>query len=395
MRQKFITVVTFRMRILSEYLIYYLKLLQGMTEYRNESGYQHDIESIIKESIGDSVTPSRLLQSGKNSWFANLFRFSPVEGPFHELLQDNEQPHYLLNTSTGYLRRNPGESASDDELVGNPAVWIVTNRRSLYVYNSDGERTVESVSFSEIISVEYSTKPLIMTVVIGTSQSEHIIEVYKSNNFASEMSEAGTYIQNKSKQQGDYETGHFDSENFDSARSALLNQLGHLREFGKQIDKYRVAKYAVSGARKGIKKGNPHTAGIGFLLGAGFAIVTEFVNKSPVEEEVNIKADDIDPEEAAETILTWQEAGKRSEKKGIELASGAVGAAVAIDNQTGDRLVTSRLAKLDIDWVARQLHEGNTKSVSIKISSDVIDTYSSDLSTLLKEDFFDELESNQ
>lgn len=147
-----------------------------------------------------------------------------------------------------------------------------------------------------------------------------------------------------------------------------------------------VASCAVKGAKIGVYR-SPYAAGLGFMLGAGYGIWSDL---DSAEQGANL-VEQVDPERTAEVMLRWQRAGKFHENRGVELASGAVGAALAIDEQTSGRRVSSALADLDVEWVSRQLESGEETEAGLQVASEVIDSYSTELAELLDEDFFDRL----
>lgn len=75
----------------------------------------------------------------------------------------------------------------------------------------------------------------------------------------------------------------------------------------------------------------------------------------------------------------------------MELAAGALGAAIAIDQQTSGRQLTSALGEIDVEWVSNQLLDGNEREAGLQVASDVMTSYSTELGALIDDDFFKQI----
>lgn len=111
----------------------------------------------------------------------------------------------------------------------------------------------------------------------------------------------------------------------------------------------------------------------------------EIWNQLNESDEPNVSVEDLDPEATAEEIAKWQKVGRHSDYKRTELANGALGAAVSLYKQTSGRDVSRILSDLDIDWVSRQLEDGNQKDTAMQIASEVVNAYSTELSWLFEQ----------
>jgi hypothetical protein len=172
-------------------------------------------------------------------------------------------------------------------------------------------------------------------------------------------------------------TSHFGSGNLDSVKSAFMSQLSKIDGLREQIDIGKVALSAGNGAKIGIKRGKI-TGLLGLVAYGGLEIYTQ-LNEGA---ETSPSFEDLDSDETAEDILRWQKMGKSSGYDGMELASGALGAAVSVDKQTSGREVSRVLSNLDFDMVNRQLEAGNEKNAAVELASETVDAYSTELSWL-------------
>jgi hypothetical protein len=351
------------------------------------------IESIVNGAMGQSVTPSQLQGSNSVGFFRRLIGNEPVEGPFTKDIEVNEQAHYLLY-STGFLLFPQEDDEFKDNLFSirdqsiiSPVVLMVTDKRSLFIYGNGDSRRVISLAHEDIINIDFNDLKVEKELNIQTTQRKLEFGMWTTDPYAGEVSDAAAYIFEQSEAEGGYQEYDFDSGDYTSAKSSLKEQFERIQEFSEQIDVEYVASCAAKGAKIGAYRRNPYAAGLGFLLGAGYGIWSDI---GPKDQKKN-PADDIDPERTAEIMLHWQQAGKIHNRRGVELASGAVGAAVAIDEQTSGRRVSSALAELDVEWVSRQLESGEEAKAGIQVASEVVESYSTELAELLNQDFFDQL----
>lgn len=365
---------------------------------RGQTEGERDIEAIVSGAMGDSVTPSRLLDSNTEGFFRRLLRTlgvgsgdQSVEGPFTPYLNTDEQLHYLFH-STGTLTiprsENPNVETEDailESSIISPSVALVTDTRMVYVYGHGDREQVVSIPHEDVLSVDYRDLKLNKGMKIRTAQWRGDFTMWSTDPFAGELSDAAAYVHSKSGSEGEYREYDFDSEGFRTAREALGLQLDHLEAIADHIDTKQVLDSAVYGAKVGAKRGQ-QTAVVGFLLGAGYGIWTELGGSGGKD----VSEETIDPERTAEMMLRWQRAGEAHGKE-VGLASGALGAAIAIDEQTSGRHVSTALAGLDVEWVSRQLEAGNTPEAGLQVASQMIEPYSEAVASLLDDDFFTEL----
>lgn len=361
----------------------------GTQDQRTEN-----IESLVNNAMGNSVTPSQLLKSNRVGFFRRLLGNKPVEGPFISDLEEDEQPHYLLH-STSLLDFPEEDEVQDNQysLFGrsiiSPVVLIVTDRRSIFVYGSGDSRRTISAEHSDVIDVEFDDLRAEKDLQLHTTQRQIGFGMWMTDPHASEVSDAAAYIFQQSGLDGEYRSYDFDSDGFSSARSALTEELRAFQGLSERVDIEYVAKCAVKGARIGAPRSG-YAAVTGFMLGAGYGIWSDLYAQADAQDVV----DDIDPDETAEVVLRWQQIGKVHGNRRMELASGALGAAFAIDKQTSGRKVSSVLTDLDIEWASRQLEAGNATEASLQIASDAVESYSSELAGLLEDDFFRQISSD-
>lgn len=368
-----------------------------MGEKKNERGPREgDVEAIVKEAIGDSVTPSALLNPNTVSRVRRFLGRKPVEGPFTTHLRREEQPHYLFHSTGGLVAPDAGIEADEGSLPFSdrslivPVVGMMTDQRFSFIFGYQDSRQVVSVEHADIVDLEYRDYKVRKEVDLQTTQQQLSFSMWTTDPHAAELSDAAAYVFEKSEADGEYQSYDFESGEYGAAREALERQLGGMQTITTEVDLDYVARTAVKGARFGAYRG-PYSAGAGFILAAGYAIWSELSDQS----DTVVTVDDIDPDQTAEVMLEWQRAGRASNKKSLELASAALGAAVAIDQQVSGRGVSAALAEMDVGWVARQLDAGESRDAGLRVASEVVDAYSSELATLFEEDFFRQLDQDE
>lgn len=348
------------------------------------------IESLVQNAIGDSVTPSRLKNPNSIGFFRRLLGHQSVEGPFLQDLETGEQPHYLFATTSGLSFPEDDDEFGDElfsfvgEALISPAVLIITDQRSIFVYGRDDQRRSIGVPHQDIEDIVFSGGMIEPELSIVTVTRKFDFGMWKTDPHSSELVDAAAYLSDKADIEGTYEAYDFKEGEYRGAREALREQLSNFGELASQIDLKYVTRCSITGAKIGARRGH-YGAGIGFLLAAGYGIWSDLSGRN---DDVT---DHVDPEHTAEVMLRWQQAGKVSQNRGVELAAGAIGAAVAIDEQTTGRDVTRALSQLDVEWVAEQLEAGETAEASLTVASEMLENYSAELSELLDDDFFQEL----
>jgi hypothetical protein len=195
--------------------------------------------------------------------------------------------------------------------------------------------------------------------------------------------------------EGGYQRYSFDAAEHSAAKAELRQQLKTIEELSQNVDIENVLEHGLNGANIGKARG-PRAAGLGFMLGAGYALYRDLSRNHEDNSDgkhATDLANNIDAKKTAEVMLRWQEAGRVHNDRRMELASGVLGAAVSIDEQTSGRHVSSILADLDVEWISHQLEAGDTTEAGIQVASEVVEPYSKELATLLDDEFFKQLDS--
>jgi hypothetical protein len=244
-------------------------------------------------------------------------------------------------------------------------------------------RETNSISHEQLVSVDIKDGWIWDQIVVETSDTRYRIA---PGDYQSELQDAVAYVLNKSDFKSKKSNFEFKSGNYGAAREALNGQLSQLQNLAEKIEIKQVLEVAKDGALIGGRKG-PKGAAIGFLLGAGYNIWSQLTGG----DEPDIDLDDVDPNQTANDILRWKKAGGETVNGGGEMAGAALGAAISIDKQTSGRELSRQLNDLDLDWVSSQLEAGNKQVVAAEISNTAIEAYSSDISDLLSDDFFNQL----
>lgn len=359
------------------------------------------LESLVKNSLGDSVTPSRLEWSKQPGIVRRLLGNGPVSGPFTDDLDQGEQPHYLFHTTHGVdLPEEVAQSGALLELFGrsifSPATMIVTDSRILLIFNSKNGRTVQRLPFTELDNIEYSQLPKIKKgITFEAAGSSFSFEMWETEDHSDELADAVVYV---SKQSGAeyHETSYdFTGSEFDAALQSLREQLQGFEGIPEDVDKKHILLCAKKGAEVGVKRG-PRGAFVGFLLGGGYGLLEEIIRSTSPDSttdssSLRLRTEDIDAKETASTMLSWQKVAEQVGGKRAELAGAVVGAAVAIDQQTGSGDRTRVLAALDLEQISSQLESGDVAEMGIDVASEALEMYSSEVEDLVDDDFFERM----
>lgn len=381
-------------------------------------GKTDDIADLVTNAMGNSVTPSRLQQSKDPGLVRRLVGNEAVPGPFTDDLGSNEQPHYLFHTTNrievpddqaegGLLSsltplnlyttvempdQAGGLSSILDWSAFTPGSLIVTDTHLLLIYNRDSDRIVRRFEYPSIEEVRHQQMPIQQSLEFVLGEDVFTFAMWNGEDYSEELTDAAAYISDKSDVEYTGSEYDFQGQQFDDAATVLRDQLNQISATAQSIDVKFVLKYAKEGAKKGT---NPKTIGLGFLLGAGYGIWADIKRESEIDastgletDELTFNPDQIDPDATAKEMLRWKQLGDRiSEGKG-GLAGAAIGASVAIDQQVNDRSSVSVLAELNLEEVGQQLEDGEVKEGGLEITSQVLDSYSEGLGTLLADDFF-------
>lgn len=354
-----------------------------------------EIEDIVTNAMGNSVTPSRLQDPKKPGMVRRLLGNNAVEGPFIEDIESDEQPHYLFHTTN---RVEVPENVAEDEAIFSifsrslfsPATLLVTDTQVLLVYKSGANRVVRKYDYTAIDDVEcQQTLNLEQSLDIILDGNRISFEMWNSEQFTEELSDAAAYISDKSNAVYTNIGPEFGDGKFEDAVNTLQAQLHNLSATTQNLDTSLVIRYAKKGAKIGVTRG-ARTAAVGFLLGAGYGIWTD-IQRETDGEPPTFDPDQIDAQTTATEIVRWEQVGNQVANQKGRLAGAAIGAAVAIDQQTTDRASTQILSELDTDAVAHQLEDGQFKDGGLEIAEQTLDSYSDGLGTLLADDFFDQV----
>lgn len=362
----------------------------------NSNSKEKDIEMIVKNSIGESVTPANLLNSNRIGFIRRLLGHQAVEGPFTTDLCQNEQPHYLFHSTSGLSFPESEDEFQDEHFTFreasfvSPAVGMVTNQRSCFIYGDQDTRRVISVLHSDVIDIDYCDRKIEKNLCLRTVERQFTFGMWATDPYSSEMSDAAAYIFDKSDAEGGYQSYNFDTGEYSSARDLLKQNLRDMSQLTAELDIEYIATCAVKGAKIGAYR-SPYAAVIGFTLGGGYALWAEYITQSHHRDFTN----NIDPVKTAEEMLRWQQAGKTSNKKGMDLVGGVLGAAIAIDQQISGSQTSAILADLDMEWITQQLEAGNSQEAGLQVTTEVIKSYSDELAALIQEDFFYQLEQRE
>lgn len=132
--------------------------------------------------------------------------------------------------------------------------------------------------------------------------------MWTTDPYSAEMSDAAAYIYGKSGSEGGYQSYDFDSDDFGAASKTLREQLTEIQSIADEVDLDYVIQCGVKGAKIGVRR-SAYTAGVGFLLGAGYGIWSDHSGR----REAGFTGEDIDPEKTAEVMLRWQKGWKNLE----------------------------------------------------------------------------------
>ena len=344
------------------------------------------LSEMVQNAMGKSVTPSRLKESRTPGFFDRLLGGSKTPGPFYSELRPGECPHYLFRTGTEFSIPKEQDPFSDEHHVylGESAivgVVVITNRRSVFFYGGGGKQNQISLEHAELVDIEFNKGIAINTVNLTTTERTVELMVGFHSSYSSELSDAVAYIADQAGIEEETSGFDFESGNIDSIKRALRDQLSNIDGLRDQINISKVVYNAGTGAKIGIKRGKI-TGLLGLVSFAGL----EIYNQLSESDNPDMSVEDLDPEETAEEILKWQEIGKSSDYKGMELASGALGAAISVDKQTSGREVSRVLSNLDFDLVSRQLEDGNQKNAAMQVASEAVEAYSTEISWLSKQE---------
>jgi hypothetical protein len=340
------------------------------------------IEDLVQNAMGESITPSRLLQSYFDDFVNRKLGVSEIPGPFTEPLDPNEQPHYLFTSSAGAIVDNVGSGGDKENL--NSAVLMITDQRTFIFTSEGGVRETNSIPHEQLTGVDLENNIIWDKIVLEAGDTRYR---FGPDDYSANLEDAIAYILNKSQFETKQSSFEFESGDFDAAKEALSDQLDQIQNLSGKIDIKGVISAATDGAYLGKRIGSTHGAVVGFILGAGHNIWSQFTD----ENEQATDLDNLDPDETANDILRWEKAGGETVNKGGGLAGAVLGAALSIDKQTSGGELSRQLADLDLDWVTRQLEAGNKQEVAVEVGKTAIEAYSSDISNLLSEGFFKEL----
>lgn len=345
-----------------------------------------NISEMVQNSMGQSVTPSRLKDSKVPGFFDRLLGYDKIEGPFHQDLYPDESPHYVFRDGTDLSmpEEEDGHSDSHFSILGTsilPTVVLVTDVRTILFHTDESKTERISVKHEDVVSLEINDGTLVSDMTLTTTQRTIQITLTIGSSYASELADAAAYIADQAGIEKETTGSDFDAGSVDSAKEEFINQLSKIDGLREELDLLKVADEAAAGAELGIRRGKITTA-LGIVLFGGIEIWDQLSESD--NDEVSPR--DLDPEETADEIVRWQKLGKSSDRNGMELATGAIGAAISVDKQTSGRAVSKTLSNLGEDWIDNQLEDKNKDQAAIELASDAVKAYSEEISWLSEQE---------
>lgn len=354
------------------------------------------IEQIVNEAKGESITIERLVKSPKRSFIKRVSSiYTSPQGPFHQYIHPEEQPQYLFHNCKFHV-----EDISDLESMSvvrsgwergynkiAPVTVIFTSKRVIMVYADKEGKYIESVNYVEIEGVYYNPRFRGPEAHLHTPEQVFYIEFPLMEEFFEEIEEAHDFLISQCDFDGEFHGFEAEEEDYSSFSDILKNQLYKIKDVAMRADLEYVAEYGVKGAKIGVLRGG-YAGVVGFTIGAGYGLWKDLSGRS----EQKYSSDDIDPQETAQTMVRWKQAGEKIGGRNAGVAGAVIGAALAIDAQTSGREVTKLLSNSDIEWVTTQLEADPDESSSLEVASNAVDIYTRNLIELFDEDFFEKLE---
>lgn len=356
-------------------------------------GDGQDIEGLVTNAMGGSVTPSRLHQSKKPGIIRRVLGNETVEGPFTDDIGANDQPHYIFHTTNKVeipedLAGEWGVFSLFGRTTFSPGTLIVTESEIVLIYNTKLSRKVRRFDYSSIERVYHQRIPRIERSLNFTrGGKEFSFEMWDTEEFADELSDAAVYISEKSQVEYTDVAYDFDEGQFDDAIDALRNQLDQIGDTAAELDTSFILENATTGAGVGR---TPRTKALGFFLGAGYGIWAD-IHRDESGATPKVDPTQIDPETTAKEMIRWKQFGDQVADKKGGLTGAAIGAGIAIDQQTSGRESTKVLTELDLESVGQQLESGEMTDEETEIVSYALDAYSEGIGTLLADDFFEKV----
>ena len=339
------------------------------------------LSEMVQNAMGQSVTPSRLKDDVSPGFIKSLLGGAEISGPFYSDLRPGECPHYLFR-GIGLSLPEEDDPHSDEHFVlgsesGTIAVALITDQRTIVYYGGDGERNQISIEHVDIVDIEFGDGMVLNKLSLTSTQYSIKLSQDFGYPYSSELADASAYISDQAGVEQEKTGFDFESGDVDAAKSALADQLSNIDGLKDEIDIGKVTHQAFQGASIGIKRGQI-TGLLGLVVFGGIEIYNQ-LNES---EAADINTEDIDPEETAEDIVKYQKVGESSKYSGMELATGAIGAALSVDKQTSGREVTRVLSEMDLEWINRQLEAGEDSDSAIQVASEAVDAYATEISWL-------------
>lgn len=366
------------------------RILNTDTGGRNIMGHKRDIEEVVTKAMGNSVTPARLKHSKEPGLIRRLLGNETIEGPFLEDIEQDEQPHYLFHTTNRI--EIPEEIAEEGAILSifgqstfSPGTLMVTDHQLVLIYKRGTDRIIRRFGYDSIEDVRYQRIPRIeRSLNFIVDDNEFTLEMWDPEQFGEELPDAAAYISDKSDVKYTDSVYDFEDGQYDEAVDALREQLTQVGTTAREVNVRLVLDYAKEGAKVGA---TPRTIALGFLLGAGYGIWAD-IHRTEADDSPTFDPDVIDPQSTAKEMARWKQFGDYIADRKGGLAGAAIGAAVAIDQQVNDRTSTRVLNELDLEPIGQQLESGQLKEGSLEVTSQVLDSYTEGLGTLLADDFF-------
>lgn len=265
-----------------------------------------------------------------------------LNNPISEYLLPDEQPHFILQSKNEIIRdQDEGESKLfPSSGFGSPRIIITDQRVIFFIGQEDGD-IVKTVEHSEVTSVDSSEGIIRASLKI---HSEHVDYEIQNCNPMDEIKPVIAYLSAQQGSEGPNTAEEFNYEKGDS-RGERVKSVLH------GIDGKKVAEMGWYGAKFG-KRAGPKGTVMGFLAAAGFEIWSE------ISEQDVSSAESPDPEDFAQNVNEWREAGAETGDERVEWLSSTLAATVTIAAHNSDHQVVQELESIDPQSLVFALQSG-------------------------------------
>lgn len=329
-----------------------------------KTDYETELEDggiLVQNAIGDSVDESVLFNDelpivdfSEDGWLSKLIperiqaraeekKISVLNNPIAEYLYPGEQPHFILRTEKEILRKTEGEvsklSPSSDF---GPARIVVTDERTLFLIGQNHADVVKSLDHLEIISIEPTDSLLHTSLSIQTESVSFEIPHCQPME---EVKPVVAYIRAQYDSDRSNWEDNFNYDKGDTRAERIKTMLG-------EVDISEALEFGTTAAKFGSRAG-PKGRAVGFTIGLGFGIWRNVSEHDISSSEVP------NPDDIAETVKEWQEAGRKTGDARIEWFSASTGAAIALAAENSDHQSVSALEDIDPESIVMALETGS------------------------------------